>query len=153
MLCVLVSSLPPLPTAGVSAAMRREEAQYPAQSALTYLRRVLKCTMLWACTSPLLFGVLVHLLQLLDVDHDKVKYKETLKSGHRCWDGCLQIRRSWPSSLSREFDFVVAVVKTYSRYFTRGILRCVYFLIQVSCCRVTIICITDSSADLANFFA
>ncbi|CAM9833492.1 unnamed protein product, partial [Sphacelaria rigidula] len=61
--------------ADILSAMRREEAQYPAQSALTYLRRVLKCTMLWACTSPLLFGVLVHLLQLLDVDHDKVIMK------------------------------------------------------------------------------
>lgn len=72
-------------------AMQREEARYPAQSPMTYLRRVFKCSMLLACTSPLLFGILVHLLGLLGVDHDKVR-----EQGPRtatCWafDAELQV--------------------------------------------------------------
>ena len=52
--------------------MLREEAGYPAQSASTYLRRVVKCSLLLACTSPLLYGAIVHALRLVGVDHDKV---------------------------------------------------------------------------------
>lgn len=53
-------------------AMQREEADYPAQSAARYLQRVAKCTMLLLCTSPLVFGSLLHILRLAGVDHDKV---------------------------------------------------------------------------------
>ncbi|CAN0380633.1 unnamed protein product [Laminaria digitata] len=55
--------------------MLREEAGYPSQSASTYLRRVVKCSLLLACTSPLLYGAIVHALRLVGVDHDKIVMK------------------------------------------------------------------------------
>ncbi|CAM9412466.1 unnamed protein product [Choristocarpus tenellus] len=56
-------------------AMCALEATYPVQSSLAYLRRVAKCTLLLTCTTPLVFGILVHALGLIGVDHDKVVMK------------------------------------------------------------------------------
>lgn len=72
--CVRRASSPRVPPARSRhcLAMRREEADYPAQSAGTYLQRVLKYTLLLALTTPLLYGVIVYALGLVGVDHDKV---------------------------------------------------------------------------------
>ncbi|CAM9290598.1 unnamed protein product, partial [Hapterophycus canaliculatus] len=55
--------------------MLREEAEYPSQSAMTYLRRVLKCSLLLAFTTPLLYGVIIRTLGLLGIEHDEVVMK------------------------------------------------------------------------------
>lgn len=52
--------------------MLREEAEYPSQAAATYLRRVLKCSLLLAFTTPVLYGAIVRTLRLLGVEHDEV---------------------------------------------------------------------------------
>ncbi|CAM9560572.1 unnamed protein product [Discosporangium mesarthrocarpum] len=56
-------------------AMSTLEATYPVQSSLSYLRRAIKCTLLLICTTPLLFGILVHVLTQLGVSHDEVIMK------------------------------------------------------------------------------
>lgn len=58
--------------------MLREEADYPVQPTMTYLLRVLKCFMLFYCTSPLIYGIIVHSLLLMDVDYDKVRGQHRL---------------------------------------------------------------------------
>ncbi|CAM9584251.1 unnamed protein product, partial [Ectocarpus sp. 12 AP-2014] len=57
------------------AAMLREEAEYPSQSAAAYLRRVLKCSLMLALTTPLLFGIILHTLAVLGIEHDEVVMK------------------------------------------------------------------------------
>lgn len=75
-----VLALPHFPSARYrkSAAMLREEATYPVQSSLTYLYRVLKCSLLLILTSPLLYGVIIHTLGLMGIEHDKVMRNTTL---------------------------------------------------------------------------
>ncbi|CAN0510249.1 unnamed protein product, partial [Ectocarpus sp. 8 AP-2014] len=61
--------------AQVLSAMLREEAEYPSQSAAAYLRRVLKCSLMLALTTPLLFGIILHTLAVLGIEHDEVVMK------------------------------------------------------------------------------
>ncbi|CAN0443011.1 unnamed protein product [Ectocarpus sp. 12 AP-2014] len=60
---------------GKSCPMLREEAEYPSQSAAAYLRRVLKCSLMLALTTPLLFGIILHTLAVLGIEHDEVVMK------------------------------------------------------------------------------
>lgn len=57
--------------------MLREEAEYPSQSAAAYLRRVLKCSLMLALTTPLLFGIILHTLAILGIEHDEVGAAQT----------------------------------------------------------------------------
>lgn len=52
--------------------MLRHEAEYPTQSAVAYLRRVLKCSMLLAFTTPVLYGIIIRAVRLLGIEHDEV---------------------------------------------------------------------------------
>ncbi|CAM9690541.1 unnamed protein product [Ectocarpus sp. 13 AM-2016] len=61
--------------AQVLSAMLREEAEYPSQSAAAYLRRVLKCSLMLTLTTPLLFGIILHTLAVLGIEHDEVVMK------------------------------------------------------------------------------
>ncbi|CAM9847780.1 unnamed protein product, partial [Pylaiella littoralis] len=58
--------------AAVLSAMLREEAEYPVQSTVTYLRRVVKCSLLLAFSTPLIYGIIIHTLGILGVEHDEV---------------------------------------------------------------------------------
>eukprot|EP00903_Cladosiphon_okamuranus_P006970 g6784.t1 len=61
--------------AAVLSAMLRHEAEYPTQSTVAYLRRVLKCSMLHAFSTPLLYGIIIRAVRLLGIDHDEVVMK------------------------------------------------------------------------------
>lgn len=52
--------------------MLRREAEYPTQSTVAYLRRVLKCSLLLAFTTPVLYGIIVRTVRLLGIEHDEV---------------------------------------------------------------------------------
>lgn len=56
--------------------MLRLEAEYPTQSTVAYLRRVLKCSMLLAFTTPMLYGIIVRTVRLLGLEHDEVGAKQ-----------------------------------------------------------------------------
>lgn len=59
--------------------MLREEAEYPVQSTVTYLRRVVKCSLLLAFSTPLIYGIIIHTLGILGVEHDEVGAKTYTK--------------------------------------------------------------------------
>eukprot|EP00752_Nemacystus_decipiens_P006992 g6271.t1 len=59
----------------VLSAMQRHEADYPTQSIVAYLRRVLKCSMMLAFTTPVLYGIIVRAARLLGLEHDEVVMK------------------------------------------------------------------------------
>lgn len=52
--------------------MLSHEAEYPTQSSAAYFRRVLKCSLMLAFTTPLLYGVIIRTLGLLGIEHDEV---------------------------------------------------------------------------------
>lgn len=57
---------------GDVAAMLRAEADYPTQTPSVYLGRVGKCSLLLAGSSPLVYGIVIHALRLMGIEHDKV---------------------------------------------------------------------------------
>lgn len=84
--------------------MLREEAEYPSQSAMTYLRRVLKCSLLLAFTTPLLYGIIIRTLGLLGIEHDEVGMEAAAGGWHPCLQACASPQQLYRTAALSSFN-------------------------------------------------